>query len=150
MLYQVIYSSKSSTPMQTDDLEDILENARENNFEAGITGALVYIEGFFLQILEGEAEAVHELMARISKDLRHETVTVLTQGETAAPLFSDWRMAYLSATAEQVAIWAGLSGMTAIPNILADIQGNSLRVTQVTESILSILATEPDARPKLS
>ena len=149
MLYQIIYSSESATPMQMDDLEDILESARESNAEAGITGALVYVDGFFLQILEGDARAVQELMARISKDVRHETVTVLKQGEIPASVFSDWKMAYVSATADQVAKWAGLSGTTAIPDILADMQSDPLKVTQVAESILSALAAEPGATPNI-
>ena len=147
MPYQIVYSSKSATPMQMDDLEEILESARESNTNAGITGALVYIDGFFLQILEGEARAVEALMARIAKDVRHETVTVLRQGETTTSVFSDWRMAYVSATAQQVAEWAGLSRTTAVPDILADMHSDPMRVTQVTESILSVLAAAPNATP---
>ena len=149
MPYQVIYSSESATPMQMDDLQDILESARESNAKAGITGALVYVDGFFLQILEGEAKAVETLMARITKDVRHETVTVLKQGEIAASVFRDWRMAYVSATAEQVAMWAGLNGTTAVHDILADMHSDPMRVTQVAEGILSILAAAPDATPSV-
>ena len=149
MPYQVIYSSESATPMQMDDLEDILESARERNAKAGITGALVYVDGFFLQILEGEAKAVETLMARITKDVRHETVSVLKQGEIEAPVFSDWRMAYVSATAEQVAMWAGLNGTTAVHDILADMHSNPMHVMQVAEGILSILAAAPDATPSV-
>ena len=147
MPYQIIYSSKSATPMQMDDLEEILEGARERNTNAGITGALVYIDGFFLQILEGEARAVEALMARIAKDVRHETVTVLRQGKITTSVFGDWRMAYVSATAEQVAEWAGLSRTTAVPDILADMHSDPMRVTKVTESIIAALAAAPYATP---
>jgi uncharacterized protein YbaA (DUF1428 family) len=146
MPYQLIYSSQAATPMQTDDLEDLLESARESNAEVGIHGALVYVDGFFLQVLEGKAEAVEELMARIAKDLRHHTVTVLKQGPVPAAAFSDWSMAYVSATAEQVATWAGLGGTTAVPALLADMRADSPRVTQLVESILSALDGDPGAR----
>jgi hypothetical protein len=129
--------------MQTDDLEEILEGARESNAEVGITGALVYVDGFFLQVLEGEAEDVQELMGRISKDVRHESVTVLKRGEIPAALFNDWTMAYIGATAEQVAKWAGFSGTTAVPSILAGIHSDPSRATQLTEHILAVLAAEP-------
>ena len=147
MPYQIIYSSKSATPMQTDDLEEILESARESNTDAGITGALVYVDGFFLQILEGEARAIEALMARIAKDVRHETVTVLKQGEITTSVLSEWRMAYVGATAEQIAEWAGLNRTTAVPDILTDMHSDPMRVTQVTESILSALAAAPDTAP---
>ena len=147
MPYQVIYSSESATPMQMDDLEEILESARESNAEVGITGALVYVDGFFLQVLEGEPEEILQLMARISRDLRHEAVTVLRQGEVPNAHFSDWKMAYVSATAEQVAKWAGLSTATSVPDILADLNSDALKVTRVTEHILRVLAAEPNETP---
>ena len=133
--------------MRMNDLEDILEHARSNNAKKGITGALVYVDGVFLQILEGDTEVVKELMTKISRDVRHETVTVLKQGEIPAPTFSDWRMAYISATAEQVAKWAGLSGTTAVPDIMSGMRNDPLKATQVAQSILSVLANEADAGP---
>ena len=81
MTYQTIYFSASSTPMQVDELEDILEQAQSNNSRNGITGALVYIDGSFLQILEGEKDRVQTLMQKISKDILHETVSVLHEGK---------------------------------------------------------------------
>jgi len=143
MTYQIIYSSESATPMQMDDLEDILERARINNAARQITGALVYVDGTFLQVLEGDAESVKPLMAHIAADVRHETVTVLQEAEIAAPVFRDWRMAYVSATPEQVAKWAGLPGTTAIPEILVDMQQDPFKAAQVAQSILSVLSAEP-------
>ncbi len=143
MPYQVIYASESATPMQMEDLEDILEGARESNAEVGITGALVYVDGFFLQVLEGQTEEVLQLMGRIARDLRHESVTILKQGEIPTALFNDWKMAYVSASAEQVAKWAGLSLTTAAQDIVADLNSDPIRVTQVTEHILRVLAAGP-------
>lgn len=145
MVYQLIYSSDSATPMQIDELEELLEHARCNNAAKGITGALIYVDGVFLQILEGETATVRELMARIAKDLRHETVTVLKEGPVLLAAFSDWKMAYVSATPEQVAQWAGLSGKTAVPEILTDIRQDPQRTTQLVESILAALSVEPKA-----
>lgn len=139
MPYQIIYSSQSATPMQTDDLEDILEGAREGNAEVGITGALVYVDGFFLQILEGKAKDLEELMGRIARDVRHERVTVLKQGEVSAAQFSNWHMAYVGATAEQVAEWAGYGRSTAMPDVVSELQSESVKVSRVAERILSVL-----------
>jgi len=148
MLLQIIYSSESSTPMQMDELEDILQQARVNNATAGITGALIYVDGVFLQILEGEADTVRALMARIAKDLRHETVTVLKEADIPAAVFNDWKMAYVSATPAQVAQWIGLSGATAIPEILTDLRQDPHRTARLAEGILAVLASEPAAQRK--
>jgi len=150
MTYRIIYSSVSSTPMQLDELEDLLEQAQGNNSRNGITGALVYVDGFFLQVLEGEKDSVQELMQTISNDFRHETVTVLQAGEIAAAAFSNWDMAYVSATPEQVAQWAGLSGTTRLPQVWDDIHQDPHRATQVAKSILSILVGGPSSQAEAS
>lgn len=143
MTYQVIYSSESSTPLQQDDLEAILEQARRNNAKNAITGALVYVDGIFFQILEGEPQIVRTLMEKIDSDVRHETVTILREVEIPAALFSDWKMAYVSATAEQIAQWAGLSEVTAIPQVLKDIRQTPSLAAEVTKGILAVLQAEP-------
>lgn len=134
--------------MQSDELEEILQHARGSNATKGITGALIYVDGVFLQILEGETDTVQELMARISKDVRHETVTVLKQGEISSAIFSDWKMAYVSATPQQVAEWAGLSGTIAIPEILTDMRQDPQRTAQLAAGILSVLTAGPTAQTK--
>ncbi|MBA4264265.1 MAG: hypothetical protein C0453_04220 [Comamonadaceae bacterium] len=142
MTYQIIYSSVASTPMQLEDLEDLLEQAQCRNVRKGITGALVYVDGHFLQILEGEREGVQKLMARISGDLRHETVTILQESEISFAAFSEWNMAYVSATPEQVAEWAGLSGTTGLPEVLKDMHQDRHMAEQVARRILAVLVGE--------
>ena len=87
MTYQIIYSSEASTPMQTDDLEELLGHSRRSNGAKGITGALVYAEGIFMQILEGDRPKLQDLMAKIRKDVRHETVVVLRECEIQSKVF---------------------------------------------------------------
>lgn len=142
MTYQIIYSSDSSIPMQADDLEDLLEQARERNAERGITGALVYVDGVFLQILEGEAATIKALMAKIVIDLRHEAVTVLQEGEVPAPRFSDWTMAYVCATPEQVADWLCLPGTTPVPELFDGMRRDASGVENVAQSVLSVLSAD--------
>lgn len=144
MTYQIIYSSDAATPMQMEDLEEILEHARSRNARTGVTGALVYIDGVFLQILEGDFDTIQQLMAKISADVRHEEVTVLQEAEIPAAVFEGWEMAYIGATNEQVAQWAGLSGTTAVPDIFENMRNNAAKVAQVSQSILAALSADPD------
>ena len=145
MPYQLIYSSVSTTPLQQEDLEHILTQARSKNARAGITGALAYVDGCFLQVLEGETAAVQQLMARISTDLRHEMVTVLQAGEIAVAAFADWQMAYVSATSAQVAEWAGLSARTELPETLHALRQDRQKTMQVCQRILAVLMDETQA-----
>jgi hypothetical protein len=153
MTYQIVYSSDATTPMQSDDLEDLLEHARDRNAQRGITGALLYVDGVYLQILEGDTATLEALMARIALDLRHEAVTVLQEGHVQSPRFSDWTMAYVSATPEQMARWLDLPGTTPIPDLLDSMRRDASRVEDVAQSVLAALSAErpgpasmPDAR----
>jgi hypothetical protein len=149
VIYQIICSSESSTPMQWGDLEDILEHARIWSASVGITGALVCAYGVFLQILEGDRAKVQALMVKIFKDFRHETVTVLRECEIPCAVFGRWQMAYVSATPEQVAQWAGLSAVAGTQAALSSSVQDPRRAEQLAQSILALLTPDNTAPTKL-
>jgi Sensors of blue-light using FAD len=140
--YQIIYSSKAATPMQTDDLQELLDSARANNAAKGITGALIYAEGIFLQILEGDKVLLQELMAKIRRDLRHESVFVVRESEVAKAIFGSWKMAYVSATPKQVAKWAGVAAANEATESLIEISEEENRTAQFAQDILSLLVAD--------
>ncbi len=142
MTYQTIYSSSSTIPMQSDDLEQLLENARSRNGAQGISGALVYTDMMFLKILEGEREKVQALMARIVKDVRHENVIILREGDTPIARFSSWGMAYVSATPEEAAKWAGVGIDTGECEVVNDADQNLDRTARFVQDILTMLTPE--------
>jgi hypothetical protein len=140
MTYQIIYSSQASVAMSVDDLEKILLDARSGNEARKVTGVLVYVDGVFLQILEGAKDTVLGLMRNITRDSRHSSVKVIHEAEVDQPMFGSWRMAFLSATPEQVAIWASLEGSASIEEILEGIQRTPHRAGDVADGILRALA----------
>ena len=142
MLYQLMYSSQATDPMTAESLEKILTDARIGNAKHDITGALVYADGVFFQILEGEKDLVRNLTADISKDARHQSVKVFYESEVDARAFSDWSMGYVSTTAEQMAIWAGLPVTSTIGTLLAEVNRNPDRVPHILVSVLNALAEE--------
>ena len=142
MLYQMMYSSQATDPMTAESLEKILADARIGNAKKDITGALVYVDGVFFQILEGEKDLVSNLVENISKDARHQSVKVFYESEIDARAFSDWSMGYVSQTAEQMAIWAGLPGTATIGTLLAEVNQNPERVPHILVSVLDELAKE--------
>lgn len=73
----ILYRSDAATLLPFSELMAIcIESARRNRM-LGITGFLVEHEGTFLQVLEGEEEAVDALYARIREDTRHRNVELL-------------------------------------------------------------------------
>ena len=77
--------------------------------------------------------------------VRHEAVTVLKEGVVPAADFADWKLAFVRATREQVAKWAGLSETTAIPEIVTDMRQDPHKTAQLAEGILSVLESKPTA-----
>ncbi|MCX7110337.1 MAG: BLUF domain-containing protein [Proteobacteria bacterium] len=93
-LIQLIYLSSLSDIRLEHEIGKILESSVRNNNENGITGMLLYANGNFLQVLEGERNAVEEAFARICADPRHYDIIVLLREPIAQRNFSQWSMGY--------------------------------------------------------
>lgn len=81
------------------EIAAILAAARRNNQRLGITGALLFSEGQFAQVLEGPQAAVEEIFESIECDSRHAGVTLLHFHPVAARSFAGWDMAYVGVAA---------------------------------------------------
>lgn len=93
-MHYLIYMSRAAVPLPAAALVDLLRQAQAANREAGITGLLVYHEGRFMQVLEGEQAAVMATYGRILRDPRHREVHKLTERKIAARSFPVWSMAF--------------------------------------------------------
>jgi hypothetical protein len=140
MPYQVMYSSQATKPMTITRLEEILEDARTGNEARNVTGVLVYVDGVFLQIIEGDKDIVLNLMANIASDSRHRSVKVFYEAEVDAQAFESWSMAYLSPTAEEMSTWLGLPGTSSVEELLASVDRDPQRVPPTLVSVLKALA----------
>ena len=94
MFYYVVYVSSASQPFSKAALLDLLEKARSKNSSLGVTGMLLFKDGNFMQVLEGEQETVKNLAKTIERDPRHKDFTLLVQGTSEQRFFSDWSMGF--------------------------------------------------------
>jgi len=90
---QLLYVSDTGRDISPAVLDDILEVSRRKNRSVGVTGLLLYLDGGFLQVLEGNHAAVEGIYAAICSDQRHWNVTLLLDHE-APRAFSDWSMGF--------------------------------------------------------
>lgn len=93
-LTHVIYTSVATRPFTTPELVDLLDRARRHNEQVGLTGMLLYAEGNFFQVLEGEGPALEALYARIQRDPRHAHMTRMIHEPIAERAFADWTMGF--------------------------------------------------------
>lgn len=89
-MIQLVYESTATRGFEQSDLIEILSKAQTRNPNDGITGLLLYHEGTFLQVLEGDEEDVLRCFERISADPRHEDVWELARVETNERAFNLW------------------------------------------------------------
>lgn len=94
MLYAITYLSVATTPFTPDALNELLRKARLNNALNDVTGMLLFKNNSFIQVLEGERQAVEETYARIAKDPRHRQLIVMSQEPIAQRSFAAWSMGY--------------------------------------------------------
>lgn len=91
-VFQLVYESEAARPMRSADLRELLRQSREKNQRLGITGVLLFKAGGFIQVLEGDEEAVRSLYATICDDARHEDVETLLTALVTHRVFPDWTM----------------------------------------------------------
>jgi Sensors of blue-light using FAD len=95
-MLQVVYASAALAPLSELELTQLLMRARANNTRRGVTGLLLYIDGSFLQVLEGEDHVVEALLARIARDPRHDRVSILLRRPIEQRQYSEWAMGFVS------------------------------------------------------
>jgi len=93
-LETVIYASAAAPEMTPCVLYSLLAKARSYNRRLGVTGALLYAKGHFLQILEGRPEALDHLMEKIATDKRHKNVCVLYRIPIEERCFPEWSLGF--------------------------------------------------------
>ena len=95
-MQQVIYSSAAVAPFSEAELGLLLSLARTNNARLEVTGMLVYHDGSFLQVIEGEPAVLDVLFERIGRDKRHHRVLPLLKREIEERHFAEWQMGFAS------------------------------------------------------
>lgn len=73
---------------------DILRASRAHNAGMGVTGMLLYSNGVFVQVLEGEEAAVGKLLDKIQRDPRHADMHVLEKKEIQRRQYAEWSMGF--------------------------------------------------------
>ena len=93
-MYFLTYVSSATAPFTSDQLRDLLVICGTNNRRDGISGMLLYKDGNFMQVLEGEDTSVRKAHAKIACDPRHRGLITLIQGAQDGRHFPGWCMGF--------------------------------------------------------
>lgn len=108
-LFHLVYVSSATLPFSEAELLALLAVSRRNNARINVTGLLLYREGNFMQLLEGDEHAVRHVQARIATDRRHGGLLTLLHGPIAARSFPSWTMAFRNLDSPEVKSLPGYS-----------------------------------------
>ncbi len=108
-LYCLVYTSIANKKMSDDDLEDLLKKIRKKNETRHVTGMLLYLDPFFMQVLEGEEAMVNDLFNLIKQDSRHHKISLIYKKPIEERYFSNWTMGFSKISHENIAIMEGFS-----------------------------------------
>ncbi|MDX1545108.1 MAG: BLUF domain-containing protein [Christiangramia sp.] len=74
MRYAISYVSTASKLLTRTQVEELLRKSEESNNRENITGLLLYSDGNFFQVIEGEEAKIKKLYNTIKKDERHSNI----------------------------------------------------------------------------
>ncbi|MFC7053516.1 BLUF domain-containing protein [Hansschlegelia quercus] len=103
-LHRIVFYSSNETKLTSssmrDFVRDVLDNCARLEAISGLTGALLFNERFFLQVMEGDKVAISEQMWKISQDERHSLMVILAAGAIPRRAFLTWTVGYAGRSPE--------------------------------------------------
>lgn len=137
-MHHIIYMSRARKTLTQASLVGLLQQARRANEQHHITGALVYGEGQFMQIIEGEQAAVAALYERIARDPRHEAVFKVADKAIGARSFTEWSMAFQPISP---ASFENLVGYISPAQLASQLQADSAADNLLLEKMKELVAS---------
>jgi hypothetical protein len=93
VLERIVYVSRAAAGVGDREVFRIIRGAHASNAAEGIGGALIFLDGWFAQFLEGPPAAVGPAFARIAADPRHGPPGLRIRTAALARLFPGQAMA---------------------------------------------------------
>jgi Sensors of blue-light using FAD len=96
MLERIVYVSRAAPGLGLDAVFGVIREAHAANARDGLTGGLVFLDGAFAQVIEGERAPLGACLARIRRDPRHERLELRAREPALCRLFRGQAMALRS------------------------------------------------------
>ena len=135
-LRSLTYTSLARLDLESSDLEAIHDTAERENKARGITGLLIFNGTHFLQIIEGDAPTLSQLLENLRRDPRHSGLEVRHDAPIEQRSFPDWSMELVKVSANSLA--ARDTVQDRLPGDISDRVRN--RVIRMTDGISGTIA----------
>ena len=95
-MYQLIYISSSTKNLAREEFLELVAQSQLKNDAMGITGVLMFKDGNFMQVLEGEQELIAKLYSAIKVEPRHTLVSIIQEGPISLREYQGWSSTYFN------------------------------------------------------
>jgi hypothetical protein len=92
-LERALQVSRAAPGLDAAAVHAIIRHAHAGNAPAAVTGALIFVDGWFVQLLEGPSASLDACLARIRRDPRHAAVALRGRERALARIFAGQPMA---------------------------------------------------------
>lgn len=110
-MHRIIYLSSSVKFLTPKEINFLLMQSRKNNLQTSITGILLYIDGDFLQVLEGPKVEILKLFDTIKADHRHKCIITVFNDTIKGKYFPNWVMGFAVSDYKKIREIEGLEYM---------------------------------------
>lgn len=147
MLIRLVYASTAQSGVDLNEFKRILLQAQTNNHRRDLTGMLAFNSKIFLQALEGSRDEINDLYARLMRDPRHKTVTLLGYKEIEERHWANWSMGFAAPNTDNRALFLKYSQQSVFNpyNMKADAVEKMLM--ELATTAIALAASAPAAAP---
>jgi hypothetical protein len=96
MRFAISYLSTANRDLNQDEVAELLDLTEIRNNNAGVNGLLIYSEGNFFEVIEGEESKIKELFENIKEDPRHRNIMIVFEKKIDKPLFDEKEANFIS------------------------------------------------------
>ncbi len=96
MRYAICYVSTANQGISSSEIVEILQQTESRNNKLGINGLLVFSEGTFFEVIEGEKLMIKELFETIREDDRHKNLIIIFEKDNYKKIFNDEDPTFIS------------------------------------------------------
>ena len=96
MKYAICYVSTAEKDLSPEEINHLLDQSKEKNNQKDIAGILLYSEGNFFQVLEGEKSEVLKIFELIQEDERHYNIIKIFGKEIPEKKYDGYEVDFIS------------------------------------------------------
>lgn len=97
MRYAIVYVSSALKDLEESEIKTILAKSVVWNNSHDLTGILLFSEGNFFQVIEGEESAIKDLYESIKQDPRHHNVLQIFGKEIHRDAYDGYKADFIAA-----------------------------------------------------